>query len=178
MKYPFAVLTFVFACLLPPAAATEKPSGLDWNGWRKLPVQNAGRHNRSIPCAARPCATWAIIPGLPTGDGRGPGAPGPVPDMLFDWQGWDHAQKDRLLALDDWHPQYFRLHTPDKWDQAPLLLVGNLGTPNLAGPGQGPEPCIGGLPEPGPRRRAPLRQEGRLSHWASSSSSWRRRGTA
>ena len=46
--------------------------------------------------------------------------------MLFEWQGWDHPDRDRLLVQTNGVPQYFRFHDADKWDDAPLLRVDRL----------------------------------------------------
>ncbi|MCA9245458.1 MAG: cytochrome c biogenesis protein CcsA [Planctomycetales bacterium] len=43
--------------------------------------------------------------------------------MLFEWQGWDHSQRDRMLELKDWCPIYFQFHQADKWDKMPLLPI-------------------------------------------------------
>lgn len=43
--------------------------------------------------------------------------------MIFDWQGWDHAQSSRLLLQHDWRLEYSHLHGSDVWDRAPLLRV-------------------------------------------------------
>ena len=99
-------------------------SDFDWSRWRDLPVQSGGRRK------PLDTLTWETVR-LNTNQTKfaDPETDEPLSatalylTMLFDWQGWDHAGRDRLMMVGDWRPQYYQLHQPDKWDNAPLLRV-------------------------------------------------------
>ena len=44
----------------------------------------------------------------------------------FDWQGWQRPDRQRLLNTLNWEPEYFHLHSADKWDRLPLFRVDHL----------------------------------------------------
>jgi cytochrome c-type biogenesis protein CcsB len=97
---------------------------LNWDAWRTLPVQNGGRHKPFDTLAReslRLIGNRASFTDPETGEQLAPTAFWLT--MLFDWQGWDHANRAHLLLLTDWTSEYFHLHKPDRWDQAPLFRV-------------------------------------------------------
>jgi cytochrome c-type biogenesis protein CcsB len=105
-------------------AADGTHGSFDWDRWRDLPVQNGGRHKPLDTLA------WEMLRLIgnrtsvtdPETNTRLDGVALYL-SMLFEWQGWDHEDRDRLLMQTDWRPHYFHLHQPDKWDLVPLLRV-------------------------------------------------------
>jgi cytochrome c-type biogenesis protein CcsB len=99
----------------------EKPN---WDAWRSLPVQNGGRQKPLDTLAReslRLIGNRANFADPETGQQLNPTALWLT--MMFDWQGWEHANRAHLLLLTDWTFEYFHLHQPDRWDQAPLFRV-------------------------------------------------------
>lgn len=95
-----------------------------WDLWRELPVQNGGRQKPLDTLGWETLRTLANRASVTDPQTQKPLDPTALYlTMLFDWQGWDHRDKDQLQLMMDWHPLYFHLHQPDKWDQAPLLRV-------------------------------------------------------
>src|SRR6516165_968834 len=99
-------------------------SDFDWRRWRDLPVQSGGRRK---PLDTLTWETVRLISNQtkfadPETD-EPLNATALYLSMLFDWQGWDHVGRDRLMMVNDWRPHYYQLHQPDKWDNAPLLRV-------------------------------------------------------
>jgi cytochrome c-type biogenesis protein CcsB len=123
MRVIFAAAIVLMGASAMPAGS-ESHSCFDWSRWRDLPVQNGGRQ--------KPLDTlgWEVLRLLanrssfadPETKEKLDGAALYL-SMLFDWQGWNHPERDRLLLQTDWRPQYFHLHEADKWDQAPLLRI-------------------------------------------------------
>lgn len=108
-------------------AASEDPVCFDGTPWRALPVQNGGRRKPLDTLAwetLRLLGNRSSFTDPETGASLDPTSL--YLSMLFEWQGWSHPDRDQLLLLADWRPLYYRLHKPDKWDQAPLLRVDDL----------------------------------------------------
>jgi cytochrome c-type biogenesis protein CcsB len=107
-----------------PLRAAENQGAFNWKAWRDVPVQNGGRYK---PLDTLSRETLRLISNRSsfvdpeTGAALEPTAL--CLTMLFEWQGWQHPERERLLTLMDWRSQYFHLHQPDKWDEAPLLRI-------------------------------------------------------
>jgi hypothetical protein len=103
----------------------QSPEGkFDWNAWRHLPVQNGGRQKPLDTLAwetLRLVSNRGSFADPQSGEKLNPTAL--YLSMLFEWGGWEHEQKDHLLLFSDWSPQYFVLHSSDKWDRAPLVRI-------------------------------------------------------
>ena len=107
--------------------AAEEQAVFDWNRWSNLPVLNGGRPKPLDTLAwetLRLISNQVSFTDPETHENLN--ATALYLSMLFDWQGWDHPERDRLLMSSDWRPYYYLLHQPDKWDEAPLLRVDNL----------------------------------------------------
>jgi len=115
------IFAIVAATCLGTAQAEER---FDWDAWRSLPVQNGGRQKPLDTLAWETLRTLAnrgsqVDP--ETQERLSPIAC--YLSMLFDWQGWENADRSQLELVTDWRPMYFHLHKADKWDQTPLLRV-------------------------------------------------------
>jgi hypothetical protein len=124
MRAIWIAWAMVIVGAVPLRAAAEKPGQFDWDRWRELPVQNGGRY-KPLDTAA-----WEMLRLISNRSSFTDPESGQKLDptvlylsMLFEWQGWNHTNRDQLLFLVDWRPQYARLHRADKWDQAPLLRI-------------------------------------------------------
>ena len=127
MRIVSAAVAVIVMGVAAAVAVAEDRATLDWKPWRSLPVQDGGRQ-KALDTLARETLRLLGNQSRFT-DPETAEVLDPVAlylSMLFDWQGWDHSQKDRLLMLENWRPQYFRLHPSDKWDSAPLLRVDHL----------------------------------------------------
>ena len=112
-----AVSLLLGATLLAQHAAAET---FDWGPWRQMAVQAGGR--------SKPLDTLALE-SLRDLTGRtsfvDPETNKKLDHtalylaMLFEWSGWDRAANDPAAAMGG----YWGSHQPDKWDNAPLLLV-------------------------------------------------------
>ena len=118
MRFFLAMLVLMVAATAPVRAE------FNWNRWRDLPVQSGGRLK---PLDTLTWETVRLISNQTTFSdpetNEKLNATALYLSMLFDWQGWDHADRDRLLLLSDWRPNYYQMHQPDKWDEAPLLRI-------------------------------------------------------
>lgn len=124
----------VMAVAASPLMAGEPGPSFDGDWWHDLPVQHDGRRKPLDTLGRetlRLLSNRSRITDPDTGTTLGPVAW--YLTMLFEWQGWDHAKRDQLLLVADWRKQYFQLHTPDRWDEAPLLRVDDLDLRNLLG---------------------------------------------
>jgi cytochrome c-type biogenesis protein CcsB len=117
-----------------PLQAAGNQGDFDWKVWQNIPVQNGGRYK---PLDTLTRETLRLIgnrssfPDPETGAVLDPTAL--CLTMLFEWQGWNHPEREKLLTVMDWRPMYFHLHQPDKWDEAPLLRVDYLELRSLLG---------------------------------------------
>jgi cytochrome c-type biogenesis protein CcsB len=121
-----AVVALLVSSTASVRAASPNPVPFDWSRWQDLPVQNAGRRKPLDTLAAetlRLTSNCSSFTDPETGESLDPTTL--YLSMLFDWSGWSHKDRDRLL-LGGWHEQYFQLHKPDKWDHALLLRVDHL----------------------------------------------------
>jgi len=121
MRRVLATLAILVSGTAPlPAAATK----FDWNRWRDVPVQSGGRHK---PLDTLSWETMRLISNqtrfTDPETAATLNATATYLALLFDWQGWDHPEHDRLKLLSDWRSLYFQFHKPDRWDDAPLLRV-------------------------------------------------------
>jgi ABC-type transport system involved in cytochrome c biogenesis permease subunit len=120
-----------------PLRAGENRADFNWQAWRNVPAQNGGRY-KPLDTLAR--ETLRLIANRSSFLDPETGAQlDPTTlylTMFFEWQGWQNPERDRLLMLMDWRPQYFRLHKPDKWDEAPLLRVDYLALRTVLGMGR------------------------------------------
>jgi ABC-type transport system involved in cytochrome c biogenesis permease subunit len=118
----------VFVMLLLPAtssfAETTENIAVNWEQWRELPVQNGGRHKPLDTLAWETLRLTSNRGNFHDGEtGRQLDPTVLYLSMFFDWQGWDHPQREQMLLVTDWRPGYFHLHQADKWDHAPLLRI-------------------------------------------------------
>ena len=127
MRIAFGVVAIVLASSSPVAAAD-----FDWGQLRDVPVQNGGRRKPLDTLAWETLRLVANRSAL-TDPHTGLNSTAAYLALLFDWQGWDHERRDRLLLSGDWRPQYFYLHQADKWDQMPLLPVDYMDLRNTLG---------------------------------------------
>jgi cytochrome c-type biogenesis protein CcsB len=98
--------------------------GFDWNLWRSLPVHNGGRQQPLDTLARETLRTIANRGSLADPVTKQRADPTALYlSLLFDWRGWEHPDRGHLELVTDWHPLYFHLHEPDKWDHAPLLRI-------------------------------------------------------
>jgi cytochrome c-type biogenesis protein CcsB len=123
-----AVFTALLATVVIPfESAAQEPARFDWNRWRDLPVQNGGRIKPLDTLAAE---SLRLISNRSSMRASGTGARLDPTElylsMLFEWRGWDNKDRDRLLTLTNWTPEYFRFHDPDKWDDAAMIRVDHL----------------------------------------------------
>jgi cytochrome c-type biogenesis protein CcsB len=124
MRVTAALLVILISSAVSAQAAGTPHGSFDWDRWRDLPVQNGGRHKPLDTVA------WEMLRLIanrtsftdPETDTKIDALTLYV-SMLFEWQGWDHPNRDQLPMQSDWRGQYFHLHKPDKWDQAPLLRI-------------------------------------------------------
>lgn len=124
MRFSLATLAVMAAITAPLRAAGGPQSNFDWNRWRDLPVQGGGRYKPFDTL------TWEVVRLISNQTtfadpetGEKLNAAALYLSMLFDWQGWDHPEGDRLLLFSDGRQHYFQWHESDRWDQAPLLRV-------------------------------------------------------
>jgi cytochrome c-type biogenesis protein CcsB len=120
----FAAVIGLFLLGLAVASAAFAQEGFNWDLWRTLPVQDGGRQKPLDTLARetlRAIASRSTLPDPTTRKKLDPTAL--YLRLLFEWQGWEHSDKDQLAGLIDWRPLYFHLQQADKWDQAPLLHV-------------------------------------------------------
>lgn len=130
MRIALAVIAVVIASFAPVGGSAE----FNWDQWRDVPVQNGGRRKPLDTLAWETLRLVANRSALTDPEsGERLNATAAYMALLFDWQGWDHERRDRLLLSGDWRPQYFYLHQPDKWDQMPLLPVDYLELRNTLG---------------------------------------------
>ncbi len=125
-------VTMTFAATL--QAAEEQRTDFDWNAWRNVPVQNGGRPKPLDTLAwetLRVISNQVSLTDPETNERLD--ATAAYLSMLFDWQGWDSKERDRLLTVDDWSSHYYELHNPDPWDEAPLLRVDYLKLRSMLG---------------------------------------------
>lgn len=124
MRWFLAAMAVMVATAAPVQAQSESRADFDWNQWRDLPVQSGGRYK---PLDTLAWETLRLISNQTSftdpETNEKLNAMALYLSMLFDWKGWDHPEHDRLMLLSDWRSQYFQLHQPDKWDDAPLLRV-------------------------------------------------------
>ncbi len=120
----FVVAAFVGLVTSSLPALGSDPRGFDWNRWRDIPVQNGGRQKPLDTLA------WEMLRLVSNRSSYVDPETNQKLDatalyltLFFEWQGWDHPDRDQLLLLLDWRPQYFHLHKPDRWDEAPLLRI-------------------------------------------------------
>ncbi|MFO0969840.1 MAG: cytochrome c biogenesis protein CcsA [Gemmataceae bacterium] len=107
-----------------PLCAASKPTDFDWDRLRDLPVQAGGRRKPLDTLAwevLRVISNQTSVVDPETGEKLH--ATAAYLCMLFDWQGWDHPDRDRMSLHSDVRSLYFQWHEADKWDQAPLLRV-------------------------------------------------------
>jgi ABC-type transport system involved in cytochrome c biogenesis permease subunit len=120
----FLLPLFLLLCGLTFGRIATAEDRFDWDIWRALPVQNGGRQKPLDTLARETLRGVAHRESL--SDPETTVQLDPVAwymTMLFDWQGWEHADKSQLELVADWGPLYFHLHAADKWDQSPLLRV-------------------------------------------------------
>lgn len=122
MRFVCVAVIVIFATLLNPA--NGQGESFDWDAWRDLAVQNGGRHKPLDTLAwetLRITANRNSVVDPVTNEKLDPLAF--YLTSLFEWQGWDHAQKEKLKLATDWRPMYFYVHEADHWDRMPLLRV-------------------------------------------------------
>lgn len=122
-RVSYAALAILVAGFSPLVAAGAEPH-FDWSRWRDLPAQNGGRQKPLDTLAwetLRVIGNRSNFADPDTGRRLCPTAL--YLSLIFEWQGWGHADRERLLLLTDWRPLYFHLHQADKWDRSPLLRV-------------------------------------------------------
>ena len=116
----------IFALILlttASGASAAETTAFDWDAWRELPVLDNGRHKPFDTLAKE--STRTICNDSNVADPESGEKLNYVAfylTTLFQWEG-----ETKLPAA---HPMmgeqgYFSIHKPDKWDNAPLLPVGN-----------------------------------------------------
>lgn len=120
----FALALEICLLCLAVVKANFAEDGIDHRLWKALPVHSGGRW-KSLDSLARETLREITQSGSLTD----PGTDQPLDPteayllMLLDWRGWEHANRGNLELVTDWHPLYFHLHEPDRWDRLPLLRV-------------------------------------------------------
>jgi cytochrome c-type biogenesis protein CcsB len=134
MRIAMSVVAIVIASFAPVGEDLKGRAEFDWGQWRDVPVQNGGRRKPLDTLAwetLRLVGNRSSLTDPETGERLN--ATAAYLTLIFDWQGWDHERRDRLLLSGDWRPQYSYLHQADKWDQLPLLPVDYLDLQNTLG---------------------------------------------
>jgi cytochrome c-type biogenesis protein CcsB len=121
------MIMVVSALLLPavsPLMASDVNTPFDWAQWNYLPVLEGGRQKPLDTLA------WETLRTLCNRGSFAEPDTGQKLDpttfylaILFDWQGWDQPESLSAYGSAGARMAYFKLHQPDKWDQAPLLRV-------------------------------------------------------
>ncbi len=116
-----AVVAVLLAIGVPAWGAEWSDSAVNWDQWRRLPVQDGGRQKPLDTLAreaARQIVDRATFTDPETRARLEPAAA--YLAMLFEWQGWDPPSGPHAMRVS---PTYFLTHKADKWDRAPLLPV-------------------------------------------------------
>ena len=116
---------FAFHLVIASAIAGDAADpNIDWKPWRYLPVQDEGRQKPFDTLARESVRTVTNRAGiLDPETGQYFDATALYLTMLFEWEGWDRPSAPHPLADMDHTAAYVQSHTPDKWDNAPLLFV-------------------------------------------------------
>lgn len=124
MKASSLVILSLLVAAAPAFAGEKGHAQIDWNHWRAIPVQNGGRYKPLDTVAREMLRLVSNRASFVDPDtNQKLDATALYLAMLFEWQGWHHADRETLLLQTDWRPYYFHLHKADKWDRAPLLRV-------------------------------------------------------
>ena len=121
--------SLAFLALLGTTATAKAAEEFDWTPWRSLPVQD---HGRQKPLDSLAWETWRMI-GNCSGwsdpqTNRNLDATALYLSVLLDWPGWEKPIASRPSPSPGMGacPAHVSSFPPDRWDQAPWILVDSL----------------------------------------------------